>query len=121
MSELPAVLAAALAEVQPLIASRGWQPPIPAALDEAARLLALTRASWPAPVVSVEPEGAVALAWEAAERGWLTLRVDGSGTVAHEGVLGGDEYALVEPWPGPEAPLPDWAAELLRRLWRLDA
>lgn len=113
----------ALAEIQPFVAERGWSAPAPAALDEAQHLLDATAAAWPAPAVSVEPDGAIALEWEAAGRGWLKLSVRGQGELAHEAVIDGDEFEQVEPWAAaPQADaLPDWAHELLRRLWPCDA
>lgn len=117
------LLSIALADVKPFIAERGWTPPAPAALEEANELIAATAAAWPQPAVSVQPDGAVALEWEAGERGWLKLSVRGQAEVAHEAVIHGDEFEKVEPWtPAPSAQaLPDWARELLRRLWPCDA
>ncbi|WP_157268551.1 hypothetical protein [Azohydromonas aeria] len=117
------LLQAALAEVEPLLAARGWTPPGAAVLREAQALLDATAMAWPAPAVAVEPDGAVALEWEAAGRGWLKLSVRGRGELAHEAVIGGDEFEQAEPWTAaPDAAaLPGWAHELLRRLWPCDA
>lgn len=113
----------ALADIEPLIAERGWSAPTPATLQEAQHLIEATAAAWPAPQVSIEADGAIALEWEAAGRGWLKLVVRGQGELAHEAVIEGDEFDQLEPWsatPEVEA-LPDWAHELLRRLWPCDA
>ena len=117
------LLSKALAEIEPFIAERGWSAPAAAALEEADHLIAATAAAWPQPAVNVEPDGTIALEWEAGERGWLKLSVRGQAEVAHEAVIDSDEYEKVEPWvpaPSVEA-LPDWAHELLRRLWPCDA
>ena len=117
------LLQAALAEIEPFVTERGWTAPVQAAVREAQQLIDATAATWPAPTVSVEPDGAIALEWEAAQRGWLKLSVRGRGEVAHEAVIEGDEFEQVEAWtPAPTAEaLPDWAHELLRRLWPCDA
>jgi hypothetical protein len=117
------LLQAALAEVEPFIVERGWCPPSAATVREAQRLFDATAAAWPAPAVGVEPDGAISLEWEAGERGWLKLSVRGRGELAHEAVIEGDEFEQVEAWSGTPAAdaLPDWAHELLRRLWPCDA
>jgi hypothetical protein len=110
------LIAAALAEAAPLIADRGWTAPPDAAIDAAERLLALV-ASYPrAPSVQVEPDGTLAFEWEAADHGWLTLSVDGSGQLTHSAVIGEDEFTQAETFGDA---LPDWAAELLARLMRV--
>ncbi|NML15683.1 hypothetical protein [Azohydromonas caseinilytica] len=117
------LLRAALAEVETFAVERGWAPPSAHTVEEAQRLIEATTTAWPAPAVSVEPDGAIALEWEADARGWLKLSVRGHGEIAHEAVIEGDEYEQTEPWPvTPDAhALPDWAHELLRRLWPCDA
>ena len=118
------LLLAALAEVETFAVERGWAPPSAPTVEEAQRLLDATAQAWPAPSVGVEPDGAIALEWEADARGWLKLSVRGRGELAHEAVIEGDEYEQTEPWPlKPDDPhaLPDWAHELLRRLWPCDA
>ena len=117
------LLMSALSEAQPCIAERGWHVPTEPTLHEAQRLIELTAGAWPTPEVTVEPEGAIALAWESAERGWLKLSVRGRGELAHEAVIEGDEYEQVEDWSANAvgAALPDWAHELLHRLWPCDA
>jgi len=42
------------------------------------------------PALQVEPEGTISFEWEAAEHGWLTLTVDGQGSLAHSAVFGED-------------------------------
>ena len=111
---LPLPLAAAIEEVRSLAEQRAWTLPDAATLDEACRLLVLLRAGWPEPAVQIEPDGQVALTWEAGRRGWLTFTVSGKGVLAHNGVIVGDDYVKEEPF-GDE--LPAWAAEVLRRLW----
>ncbi|MGN6528639.1 MAG: hypothetical protein ACTHL8_19785 [Burkholderiaceae bacterium] len=113
--DLPAPLAAALAEAAPMMAGRGWTPPLPAAVDEARRLLALVAPLARAPAVEVAPDGRILLEWEAAEHGWLRLAVDGTGRVAHDAVIGEDEFEQSESFAHD---LPDWAATLLARLMR---
>jgi hypothetical protein len=115
------LLSSALSEAQPFIAERGWHAPTQPTLHEAQCLIELTAAAWPVPEVTVEPDGAIALAWESAERGWLKLSVRGQGELAHEAVIDGDDYEQLEAWPADAATLPDWAHELLRRLWPCDA
>ena len=108
-------LQAALAEVEPLIANRGWTPPALATIQAADRLLALVETLPRQPAVQVEPEGTISFEWEAAEHGWLTLTVDDRGQLTHSAVLGEDEFTQAEAFG--EA-LPDWASELLQRLMR---
>ncbi|WP_066338767.1 hypothetical protein [Azohydromonas lata] len=117
------LLSKALAEIEPFIAERGWIAPASIALEEADHLIAATATAWPPPAVNAEPDGAIALEWEAGEHGWLKLSVRGQGEVAHEAVIAGDEFEKVEFWtPAPSADaLPAWAHELLRRLWPCDA
>jgi hypothetical protein len=106
-------LAAALAEVAPLIAQRGWIAPAPATIAAAERLLSLVEKLPRAPAVQAEPEGTISFEWEAAEHGWLTLTVDATGQLTHSAMLGEDEFAQAEAF-GDD--LPDWAANLLARL-----
>jgi hypothetical protein len=106
-------LSAALADVAPLIANRGWIAPAPATIAAAQRLLALVEAMPRQPVVQVEPEGTISFEWEAAEHGWLTLTVDDAGQLTHNAVLGEDEFTQSEAFVDA---LPDWADNLLRRL-----
>jgi hypothetical protein len=114
MAAMSPLLAAALADAQLLIATRGWTEPNAATVSEAQRLLDLLAADWPVPSVQVEPDGSVALEWEAASRGWTRLSVDGSGMLEHSAVIDGDEYEQVETFANE---LPDWALEVLRRLF----
>ena len=111
-------LATALHEARLLGADRPWTLPTPATQAEAERLLALlTREpAWPLGEVEVQPDGAIHVEWDAGERGWVTLSVDGHALLTHSAVIDGDEYTLAEPWDGES--LTDWAAEVLRRLWR---
>ena len=106
-------LSAALDDVAPLIANRGWIAPAPATIAAAGRLLALVEKLPRQPAVQVEPEGTVSFEWEAAEDGWLTLTVDDAGQLTHSAVLGEDEFTQAEAF-GDE--LPDWAKTLLQRL-----
>jgi len=106
-------LEAALQEVDPLIAERGWTRPSPPTLAAAERLLGLVEKMPRQPALQVEPEGTISFEWEAAEHGWLTLTVDGQGHLSHSAVLGEDEFAQSEAF-GDE--LPGWAATLLQRL-----
>ncbi|MEN9484994.1 hypothetical protein HZU83_10555 [Sphaerotilus montanus] len=110
-------LRTALHEARLLGADRPWTPPTPATEAEAERLLALlaTEPAWPPGEIEVQPDGAIHLGWEAGERGWVTLSVDGHALLTHSAVIDGDEYTLAEPWDGRS--LTDWAAEVLRRLW----
>ena len=108
-----ALLAAALAEVAPLIADRGWIAPAPATIAAAERLLALVEKLPRSPAVQAEPEGTISFEWEAADHGWLTLSVDDIGQLTHSAVLDEDEFTQAEAF---EDELPDWAATLLARL-----
>ena len=115
-AEPQAMLAASLAEARLLADARAWTTPSDATLREAGRLLtllAMEGATWPAPAVWVQPDGAVVMEWEAGERGWLALSVHGLGTLTHAAVIDGDDYGLSEDFADA---LPDWALELLRRL-----
>ena len=106
-------LAAALEEVRPLVAERGWTAPVGATIAAAERLLALVATLPRPPAVQVEPEGRISFEWEAADEGWLTLTVDDAGQLTHGAVLGEDEYAQAEAFGDA---LPDWAATLLQRV-----
>ena len=106
-------LQAALQEVEPLIADRGWTRPAPETIEAAERLLKLVEKMPRAPVVQVDPEGTISFEWEAAENGWLTLTVDDLGQLTHSAVLGEDEFTQAEAFGDA---LPDWAATLLQRL-----
>jgi len=108
-----ALLAAALDEVAPLIADRGWIAPAPATIGAAERLLALVEKLPRSPAVQAEPEGTISFEWEAADHGWLTLSVDDIGQLTHSAVLDEDEFTQAEAF---EDELPDWAATLLARL-----
>jgi hypothetical protein len=108
-------IAAALLEAERLGAGRGWQSPSPATVGDARRLLALAAPVARPPVVEVAPDGRILLEWEAAGHGWLRLAVDGGGRVAHEAVIGDDEFEQSEPF---NRELPGWAATLLARLMR---
>ena len=108
-----ASLLAAVAEAGVLAGERAWAAPTDATLREADHLLALLAGAWPAPGVLVQPDGAIALEWEAGDRGWLALTVRGNATLEHAAVLDGDDYGLSEDF-GDE--VPDWALEMLRRL-----
>ena len=108
-----ALLAAALDEVAPLIADRGWIAPAPATIAAAERLLALVEKLPRSPAVQAEPEGTISFEWEAADHGWLTLSVDDIGQLTHSAVLDEDEFTQAEAF---EDELPDWAATLLARL-----
>ena len=109
------LLVAALDEARAL-ADRGWSAPNEATIDEAQRLLDLVAPGWRAPMVRVEHDGAITLEWEAGEYGWLSLSVEGIGTLEHSAVIEGDEYAQVEDFG---RDLPDWAGALLHRLLSL--
>jgi hypothetical protein len=111
-------LTTALHEARLLGADRPWTTPTPATQAEAERLLALLAAEqgWPPGEIEVQPDGAIQIDWDAGERGWVTLSVDGHAQLTHSAVIDGDEYTLAEPWDGQA--LTDWAAEVLRRLWR---
>ena len=106
-------LSAALADVAPLIATRGWIEPTPETIAAAERLLALVEKLPRQPAVQVEPAGTVSFEWEAAEAGWLTLTVDDIGQLTHSAVLGEDEFTQSEAFG---SALPDWANTLLQRL-----
>ena len=108
-------LRSALDEVEPLVANRGWIRPGPATIHAAERLLALVEALPRPPAVQVEPAGTISFEWEAGDHGWLTLTVDDQGRLTHSAVLGEDEFTQAEAFGDA---LPDWAAELLRRLMR---
>ena len=108
-------LAAALADVAPLVAGRGWIAPAAATVAAAGRLLALVENLPRQPAVQVEPDGTISFEWEAADHGWLTLTVDDLGQLTHSAVLGEDEFTQAERF---DDALPDWAAELLQRLLR---
>ena len=112
---LPPLLSAALAEAEPLVATRGWVAPSAATIAAAGRLLALVATQPRPPAVQVEPDGRISFEWEADEHGWLTLSVDEAGRLAHSAVIGEDEFTQVEAF---DAALPDWAATLLGRLLR---
>ena len=107
------LLVTALEEAQALSASRGWSAPSDTTVREAERLLTLVAQEWRAPIVQVQPSGAISLEWEAGAHGWLTLTVEGHGTLEHSAVIEGDEYAQVEGF-GDQLPL--WGDALLRRL-----
>lgn len=110
------LLVTALEEAQALTPSRGWSAPSDTTIGEAERLLALVTADWRLPTVQVEPTGAISLEWEAGAHGWLTLTVEGAGTLEHSAVIEGDEYAQVETF---DDQLPAWVRELLHRLLSL--
>jgi hypothetical protein len=113
-------LATALHEARLLGAGRPWTPPTPAAQAEAERLLALLAAepAWPPAQIEVQPDGTIQFDWDAGTRGWVTLSVAGHALLTHSAVIDGDEYTLAEPWDTRAGALTDWAAEVLRRLWR---
>jgi hypothetical protein len=111
------LLMLAIADAVPFVDGRGWTPPDSVTIAEADRLLALVAPLGREPMAEVEPDGSIALEWEAADHGWLRFTVDGSGRLAHSAVIGGDDYEQVEPFE--DTRLPDWAAELLRRLMAL--
>jgi hypothetical protein len=106
------LLATALVEARPLIESRGWMWPSPSTLAEAERLLGLTSRHRP-PTVQIDADGSIRLEWEAAETGWLTLTVDGSGQLRHSAVMGEDEFERSEVFGDV---LPEWAATVLARI-----
>ena len=108
-----AALSAALADVEPLIANRGWIAPAPPTIAAAERLLGLVDVLARQPAVQVEPDGTISFEWEAGEQGWLTLTVDDAGQLTHSAVLGEDEFTQSEAFGDA---LPDWANTLLRRL-----
>ena len=106
-------LEAALADVKPLVAGRGWIAPTPPTIEAAGRLLQLVAKLPRQPAVQVEPEGTISFEWEAAEHGWLTLTVDDQGQLTHSAVLGEDEFTQSEAFGDA---LPGWAGTLLQRL-----
>jgi hypothetical protein len=108
-------LTAALEDVEPLVANRGWIRPAPATIAAAERLLALVERLPRQPAVQVEPAGTISFEWEAGDHGWLTLTVDDQGQLTHGAVLGEDEFTQAEAFGDV---LPDWAAELLGRVMR---
>jgi hypothetical protein len=108
-------LTAALDDVEPLVANRGWIRPSPETIQAAERLLTLVEALPRAPAVQVEPAGTISFEWEAGDHGWLTLTVDDQGQLTHSAVLGEDEFTQAEAFGDA---LPDWAAELLQRMMR---
>ena len=108
-------LQTALAEVSPLVAARGWTHPAPATIAAAERLLALLEKQPRQPTVQIDPDGTIALEWEAGDHGWLRLAVDDQGQLTHSAVLGEDEFSQAEPFGDA---LPDWAATLLQRIQR---
>lgn len=109
------LLATALNETKPLVESRGWAWPAPSTLAEAERLLGLT-SRHRLPTIQIDADGSISLEWEAAETGWLTLTVDGSGQVRHSAVIGEDEFERSEVFGDV---LPEWAANVLERLVRV--
>jgi hypothetical protein len=108
------LLAQALADAAPLIAERGWFHPSQATVADAGRMLDLV-STHRAPSVQIEPDGVLTFSCEAAEHGWPTLAVDGSGRLTHAAVIDADEFAQTEHFG---ATLPDWAATLLARMMR---
>jgi len=106
------LLAAALDEAKPLGESRGWAWPTPSTLVEAERLLSLTFRHRP-PTILIDADGSIRFEWEAAEAGWLTLTLDGSGQLRHSAVIGEDEFERSEAFG---AVLPAWATTVLERL-----
>jgi hypothetical protein len=106
-------LEAALQEVEPMIANRGWTRPTPEAIQAAERLATLVDKLARPPAIQVEPEGTISFEWEAADHGWLTLTVDDQGQLTHSAVIGEDEFTQTESF---DDKLPDWAASLLQRL-----
>ena len=64
----------------------------------------------------VDADGSIRLEWEAAETGWLTLTVDGSGQVRHSAVIGEDEFERSEAFGDV---LPEWATTVLERIVRV--
>jgi hypothetical protein len=115
MAAMSPLVSAALEDAKPLATARGWQPPAPATIAAAERLLVLVAdAAWP-PLLQVEPDGTISFEWESGEVGWLTLTVDDSGQLTHSAVIGEDEFTQSEAFGDA---LPDWAATLLARLLR---
>jgi hypothetical protein len=113
------LIAAAIEEAEALVATRGWQLPSDATVREAELVLELTHARWPPPALLVDADGAITFEWDVGTRGWVELRVDGSGQLSHSAVIQGDDYAQSEDLTEPALAgrLPDWAAEVLRRLY----
>jgi hypothetical protein len=111
-SQMHPLLAVALDEAKPLVESRGWAWPTPSTLAEAERLLSLTSSHRP-PTIQIDADGSIRLEWEAAEGGWLTLTVDGSGQLRHSAVIGEDEFERSEEFGDV---LPEWATTVLERL-----
>ena len=111
-SAMHPLLATALNEAKPLMESRAWAVPTPSTLAEAERLLGLT-SRHRLPTVQIDADGSVRLEWEAAETGWLTLTVDGSGQVRHSAVIGEDEFERSEVFGDV---LPEWATTVLERI-----
>lgn len=111
-SVMHSILATALNEVTPLVESRGWAWPTPSTLAEAERLLDLT-SRHRQPTIQIDADGSIRLEWEAAETGWLTLTVDGSGQVRHSAVIGEDEFERSEVFGDV---LPEWATTVLERI-----
>jgi hypothetical protein len=110
------LLMLALADAIPMVEERGWALPSSAAVAEAEHLLALVAPLGREPMAEVQPDGAIAFEWEAADAGWLRLSVDGSGRLSHSAVIAGDEYEQVEDFAIAAAELPGWAGDLLRKL-----
>ena len=106
------LLAMALNEAKPLVNSRGWVWPSPSTLAEAERLLSLV-SRHRLPTIEIDADGSIRFEWEAAETGWLTLTVDGSGQVRHSAVIGEDEFERSEVFGDV---LPEWATTLLERI-----
>ena len=106
------LLVTALNEAKPLVDSRGWAWPTPSTLAEAERLLSLTPRHR-LPTIQIDADGSIRFEWEAAETGWLTLTVDGSGQIRHSAVIGEDEFERSEAFGDV---LPEWATTVLERL-----
>ena len=106
------LLATALKEARPLTESRDWAWPTPSTVAEAERLLGLT-ARHRLPTIQIDADGSIRFEWEAAETGWLTLTVDGSGQLRHSAVIGEDEFERSEEFGDV---LPEWATTVLERL-----
>jgi hypothetical protein len=109
------LLTAALDEAAPMVASRGWTWPTASTLAEGERLLSLT-SGHRSPTVLIDADGSIRLEWEAAEIGWLTLTVDGSGQLRHSALIGEDEFERTEVFGDI---LPPSASTLLMRLVRV--
>ena len=106
-------LEAALQDVEPLVADRGWARPPLATIAAAERLLKLVDLAHRQPAIQANRDGTISFDWEAADVGWLTLTLDDQGHLTHGAVLDEDEFAQTETF-GDE--LPDWAGTLLQRL-----